>query len=52
MYFVDLNFNKSEIASKLCLRYMNVDMIENASSYPIDVVSIMFFKMYILRIFK
>ena len=30
MYFVNLNFNKSEIVSELSLRYMNVDMIENA----------------------
>ena len=28
VYFVDLNFNKSEIAAELCLRHMNVDMIE------------------------
>ena len=30
VYFVDLNFNKSEISSELCLRYMNVYMIENS----------------------
>ena len=29
VYFVDLNFNKNEIALELCLKYMNVDMIEN-----------------------
>ena len=30
LYFVDLNFNKSRIASESSLRYLNVDMIENA----------------------
>ena len=28
VYFFVLNFNKREIASELCLRYLNVDMIE------------------------
>ena len=30
LYFVDFNFNKSKIASESSLRYLNVDMIENA----------------------
>ena len=52
LYFVDLNFNKSKIASESSLRYLNVDMIENALSYQIDVISFMFLKFYILRIVK
>ena len=30
LYFVDLNFKKSKIASESSLRYLIVDMIENA----------------------
>ena len=33
-------------------RYLNVDMIENASIYQIDVVCIVLFQLYILRIVK
>ena len=52
VYFVNINFNKSEIALELCLRYLDVDIIERLDNFQIDVVWIMLFKLYILRIVK
>ena len=35
VYFVDLNFNRSEIALELCLIYLNVDMIEMLDNFKL-----------------
>ena len=43
VYFANLNFNKSEIASELCLRYLGVDMIE-----MLDNLKLMLFGLYFL----
>ena len=42
VYFVDLNFNKSEIASELCLRYLNVDMIEMLDNFKLMLFGLCF----------
>ena len=35
VYFVNFNFNKNEIASELCLRYLDVDMIEMLDNFKL-----------------
>ena len=35
VYFVDFYFNRSEIASELCLRYLNVDMIAMLDNFKL-----------------
>ena len=42
VYFVNLNFNKSEIASELCLRYLNVDMIERLDNFKLMLFGLCF----------
>ena len=53
VYFVNLNFNKSEIVSELCLRYLDVDMIERLDNFKLMLFGLCFLiKLYILRIVK
>ena len=42
VYFVNLNFNKSEIVSELCLRYLNVDMIERLDNFKLMLFGLCF----------
>ena len=42
MYFVDLNFNKSEIALELCLKYLNFDVIEMLDNFKLMLFGLFF----------
>ena len=42
VYFVDLNFTKIKIASELCLRYLNVDMIEILDNFKLMLFELCF----------